>query len=123
MAKVENHLLAVILLVVVATVIGEGRDSDANVTMSKSSVSLELVLYNLAQGDVTFQLGTSAPVVVQTGQSSVIRPVTVNPVNFPVVTLNVIVNKTRKHIPVKKVLQINLLKYFRRSELMSSGSK
>lgn len=96
------------------------RSLSVNPTVNNASVNL--VVRNMARGSVTFQLekqlGPSdncmiqaAERVVETGQRAVMEGIAVS-AEYPVVQVGVTVKTSTMHGPVKKVLQINLARYF-----------
>ncbi|KAG0601364.1 hypothetical protein M758_11G104600 [Ceratodon purpureus] len=120
-------LVFLIVMIAAAVTTIQAADHDKGVRFS-----IKILLHNMAQGDVSLNvLETSeplqsyiardmetVPVVAQTGQWTALGPFTTT---STIVHLSVAVSNSR-HGPVKKTLAINLLKYFRYSDLSAGGS-
>ena len=113
-------LLVLVVVVAAAAMLIEAADHDKS---KSESFSLKILLLNMARDDVTLKLlANQEPlknyisanmntvlVVAQTGQSAASEPFMTA---SSVVQVSVTV-ENRSSVPVKKMLAINLLKYFR----------
>ncbi|KAG0557190.1 hypothetical protein KC19_11G108800 [Ceratodon purpureus] len=121
-------LVFLIVIIAAAAVTIQAADHDKGVRFS-----IKILLHNMAQGDVSLNVLANSelsqnvyiardmdtvPVVAQTGQWTALGPFTTT---STIVHLSVAVSNSR-HGPVKKTLAINLLKYFRYSDLSAGGS-